>query len=124
ADRPLPVPAPPQHDFGCLSNIMGCVLTDIAHPVYPAYSSRTQDAAAMVRLIGAQRWLRQQAGDPVDALQRLPVQFRSPVRAPQLSADGRRLQVPRRSPSRSSDESPWLSVPLVMEDAPAAAARD
>lgn len=124
ADRPLPVPAPPQHDFGCLSNILGCVLTDIARPVYPAYSSRTQDAAAMVRLIGAQRWLRQQAQDPVDALQRLPAQFRSPVRAPQLSADGRRLQVPRRSPSRSTDESPWLSVPLVMENAPAAAARD
>ncbi len=78
----------------------------------------------MVRLIGAQRWLRQQAQDPVDALQRLPAQFRSPVRAPQLSADGRRLQVPRRSPSRSTDESPWLSVPLVMENAPAAAARD
>ena len=61
ADRPLPVPAPPQHDFGCLSNIMGCVLADIAGPAYPAYSSRPQDAAAMVRLIGAQRWLRQQA---------------------------------------------------------------
>jgi len=103
---------------------MGCVLTDIAGPVYPAYASRPQDAAAMVRLIGAQRWLRQQAEDPVDALQHLPDRFRSPVRAPQLSADGRRLQVPRRSPARSSDESPWLSVPLVMENAPGAAVRD
>jgi len=124
ADRPLPVPAPPQHDFGCLSNIMGCVLADIAGPAYPAYSSRPQDAAAMVRLIGAQRWLRQQAEDPVDALKRLPAQFRSQVRAPQLSADGRRLQVPRRSAPRSTGESPWLSVPLVAGDAPPAAARD
>ncbi|MDT3490318.1 hypothetical protein ROV93_09060 [Stenotrophomonas maltophilia group sp. msm4] len=124
ADRPLPVPAPPQHDFGCLSNIMGCVLADIAGPAYPAYSSRPQDAAAMVRLIGAQRWLRQQAEDPVDALKRLPAQFRSQVRAPQLSADGRRLQVARRSAPRSTDESPWLSVPMVAGDAPAAAARD
>jgi len=124
ADRPLPVPAPPQHDFGCLSNLMGCVLTDIAGPAYPAYASRPQDAAAMVRLIGAQRWLRQKDEDPVDALQHLPDRFRSPVRAPQLSADGRRLQVPRRSPARSSDESPWLSVPLVMENAPGAAVRD
>lgn len=123
ADRPLPVQAPPQRDFGCLSNIMGCVLTDIAAPVYPAYSSRTQDAAAMLRLLGAQRWLRQQAGDPVDALQRLPVQFRSPVRAPQLSADGSRLQVPRRSPPRSNDESAWLSVPLTA-GAPSTAVRD
>ncbi|WP_049414430.1 hypothetical protein [Stenotrophomonas maltophilia] len=124
ADRPLPVPAPPQHDFGCLSNIMGCVLADIAGPAYPAYSSRPQDAAAMVRLIGAQRWLRQQAEDPVDALKRLPAQFRSQVRAPQLSADGRRLQVPRRSAPRSTGESPWLSVPMVAGDAPPAAAHD
>lgn len=78
----------------------------------------------MVRLIGAQRWLRQQAEDPVDALKRLPAQFRSQVRTPQLSADGRRLQVPRRSAPRSTDESPWLSVPMVAGDAPAAAARD
>ncbi|MGE8254074.1 MAG: hypothetical protein ACN6RE_15585 [Stenotrophomonas sepilia] len=124
ADRPLPVVAPPQHDFGCLSNIMGCVLADIAGPAYPAYSSRPQDAAAMVRLIGAQRWLRQQAEDPVDALKRLPAQFRSQVRAPQLSADGRRLQVPRRSAPRSTGESPWLSVPMVAGGAQPAAARD
>ena len=124
ADRPLPVPAPPQRDFGCLSNVMGCLLTDIAGPVYPAYSSRTQDAAAMLRLLGAQRWLRQQPGDPVDALQRLPAQFASPVRVPRLSADGRHLQVPRRSPSRSNDESPWLSVPLQAEPASTALARD
>ncbi|ACF52618.1 hypothetical protein [Stenotrophomonas maltophilia] len=123
ADRPLPVQAPPQRDFGCLSNVMGCVLTDIAAPVYPAYSSRTQDAAAMLRLLGAQRWLRQQAEDPTEALQRLPAQFRSPVRVPQLSADGCRLQVPRRSPPRSNDESAWLSVPL-SAGAPSAAARD
>ncbi|MBA0447131.1 hypothetical protein [Stenotrophomonas maltophilia] len=124
ADRPVPVPAPPQRDFGCLSNIMGCVLTDIAAPVYPAYSSRTQDAAAMLRLLAAQRWLRQQADGPVDALQRLPAQFRSPVRAPQLSADGRRLQVPRRSPSRGAVEDAWLSVPLQVAPASAAAGRD
>ncbi|HEL4236957.1 TPA: hypothetical protein UM516_003280 [Stenotrophomonas maltophilia] len=123
ADRPLPVQTPPQRDFGCLSNVMGCVLTDIAAPIYPAYSSRTQDAAAMLRLLGAQRWLRQQAGDPVDALQRLPAQFRSPVRTPRLSADGSRLQVPRRSPPRSNDESAWLSVPLAA-GAPSTAARD
>src|SRR2546427_206323 len=124
ADRPLPVAAPLQHDFGCLSNVMGCVLTDIAGPVYPAYSSRTQDAAAMLRLLGAQRWLRQQAGDPVEALQRLRAQFASRVGAPQLSAKGRFLQVPRRSPPRGNDESPGLSVPLAAGAAPTAAARD
>lgn len=124
ADRPLPLQAPPQRDFGCLSNVMGCVLTEIAAPVYPAYSSRPQDAAAMVRLLGAQRWLRQQTDDPVHALQRLPAQFRSPVRSPQLSADGHHLQVPRRSPARSADENPWLTVPLQAEPASAALARD
>lgn len=124
ADRPLPVEAPPRRDFGCLSNVMGCVLTEMAAPAYPAYSSRSQDAAAMLRLLGAQRWLRQQAEDPVEALQRLPAQFRSPVRSPQLSADGRRLQVPRRSPPRGNAESPWLSVPLVAGAGATAAARD
>ncbi len=111
-DRPLPVSAPLQRDFGCLSNYMGCVLTDIAGPAYPAYASRPQDAAAMVRLLAAQRWLRQQADEPVEALQRLPAQLRSSMRAPQLSADGHRLQVPRRAPPRSQDEAAWLSVPL------------
>ncbi|WP_329891164.1 hypothetical protein [Stenotrophomonas sp. SMYL11] len=124
ADRPLPVQAPPQRDFGCLSNVMGCVLTEIAAPAYPAYSSRSQDAAAMVRLLGAQRWLRQQTDDPAEALPRLPVQFRSPVRAPQLAADGRHVQVARRSPARSADENPWLSVPLQKESASTAAGRD
>lgn len=103
---------------------MGCVLTEVAAPAYPAYSSRSQDAAAMVRLLGAQRWLRQQTDDPAEALPRLPVQFRSPVRSPQLSADGRHLQVPRRSPARSADENPWLSVPLQKESASTAAGRD
>lgn len=111
-DRPLPVSAPLQRDFGCLSNYMGCVLTDIAGPAYPAYASRPQDAAAMVRLLAAQRWLRQQADEPVEALQRLPAQLRTSMRAPQLSADGHRLQVPRRAPPRSHDEAAWLSVPL------------
>lgn len=113
ADRPLPLPAPPQRDFGCLSNMLGCVLTEIAAPAYPAYASRTQDAAAMLRLLLAQRWLRQQPGDALEALQRLPAQLRSPTRAPQLSADGRRLQVPRRAPARSPDEAARLSVPLL-----------
>ncbi|WP_295573292.1 hypothetical protein [uncultured Stenotrophomonas sp.] len=124
ADRPLLVAAPPQRDFGCLSNYLGCALTDIAAPAYPAYAARTQDAAAMVRLLAAQRWLRQQADEPVEALQRLPAQFRSPMRAPQLSADGRRLQVPRRAPARSPDEAAWLTVPLLAADAGSSVAAD
>jgi hypothetical protein len=78
----------------------------------------------MLRLLGAQRWLRQQPEDPAEALQRLPAQFRSPVRVPQLSADGRHLQVPRRSPPRGNAESPWLSVPLMAGAGATAAARD
>lgn len=95
--------------------MLGCVLTEIAAPAYPAYASRAQDAAAMLRLLLAQRWLRQQAGDALDALQRLPAQLRSPTRAPQLSADGRRLQVPRRSPAHRAEEGAWLSVPLLAD---------
>lgn len=111
-DRPLQVPAPAQRDFGCLANMMGCVLTDIAGPVYPAYAARAQDAAAQVRLLAAQRWLRQQQMAPAQALAQLPAAYGSTVRRPQLSADGRRLQVPRRSPAQGRGEDVWLSVPL------------
>ena len=68
-------------------------------------------AAAMIRLLGAQRWLRQQAGPADEALARLPAQWRSDTRMPQLSADGRHLQVLRRGPAREGED-PYLSMPL------------
>ncbi|MEG0193584.1 MAG: hypothetical protein RR831_12465 [Stenotrophomonas sp.] len=111
ADVPLPVSARPQWDMGCVANPLGCTLSAIAGPSYAQYAACSQDAAAMIRLLGAQRWLRQQTEAPAEALARLPAQWRSDTRAPQLSADGRYLQVLRRGPARDG-EGAYLSMPL------------
>ncbi|WP_414716044.1 hypothetical protein [Stenotrophomonas sp.] len=99
-------------DVGCLSNMVGCTLTDIAAPAYQDYAARSQDVAALLRLLGAQRWLRQQPDGPQQALQRLPAQWRSSTRTPVLSADGTRLQVPRRARDIDAKGESVLSVPL------------
>ncbi|MNN64080.1 hypothetical protein D3C81_1795030 [compost metagenome] len=94
-----------------MANPLGCTLSAIAGPHYAPYAARSQDTAAMIRLLGAQRWLRQQPGPPADALARLPAQWRSDARTPTLSADGRYVRVLRRGPARES-EGPYLSMPL------------
>lgn len=111
ADVPLLAPPPPRWEVGCVANPLGCTLSAIAGPSHAQYATRSQDAAAMIRLLGAQRWLRQQAGPPDEALARLPAQWRSQARTPTLSADGRHLQLLRRGPAREG-EGPYLSMPL------------
>lgn len=111
ADVPLFVSPPPQWDVGCVANPLGCTVSAIAGPPYAQYAARSQDAAAMIRLLGAQRWLRSQPGTAADALARLPAQWRSDTRMPTLSADGRYLQLQRRGPAREG-EGPYLSMPL------------
>lgn len=111
ADVPLLAPPPPRWEVGCMANPLGCTLSAIAGPHYAPYAARSQDTAAMIRLLGAQRWLRQQPGPPADALARLPAQWRSDARTPTLSADGRYVQVLRRGPARES-EGPYQSMPL------------
>lgn len=111
ADTPVALPSQPAWDARCLANPIGCTLSDIAGPAYADYAARSQDAAAWLRLLGAQRWLRQQPDAPAQALARLPAQWRSSTRAPVLSADGRHLQVPRRAAPRK-DEGEYLSLPL------------
>ena len=112
ADQPVATGSVRSRDFSCLSNRVGCVLSDIAAPTYRSYAARSQDVAALLRLLGAQRWLRQQADAPEQALQRLPAQWRSSTRTPVLSADGRHLQVPRREADMLDGSEPVLSVPL------------
>lgn len=114
ADAPQPVPPPPGWQVGCIANPLGCTLSDIAGPSYAQYAARNQDAAAMLRLLGAQRWLRQQPGPAAAALARLPAHWRSATRPPALSADGRSLQVRRRAPARQG-EGPYLAIPLQAE---------
>ncbi|MGE6332368.1 hypothetical protein [Stenotrophomonas sp. NPDC077659] len=112
ADQPLVVGRVGGWEFGCLSNMVGCTLSDIAAPAYQDYAARSQDVAALLRLLGAQRWLRLQADAPQQALQRLPAQWRSSTRTPVLSADGTHLQVPRRARDIDAKGESVLSVPL------------
>lgn len=118
ATRALAEDAPAQRsgeqpwDVRCLANWIGCTLASINGPAYQDYAARSQDSAALVRLLGAQRWLRQQPDAPAQALARLPAQWRSPSRVPTLSADGRRLQVPRRQQGATKELTSMLSVPL------------
>ena len=112
ADQPVATFVGEGWDIGCLANVVGCTLSDISGPAYQDYAARSQDTAAWLRLLGAQRWLRQQPEGPAQALARLPAQWRSATRTPVLSADGTRLQVPRRSRSLDAKADPMLSVPL------------
>lgn len=114
ADSPVTTEWSPSWDVGCLANPIGCTLSDIAGPAYADYAARSQDVAAMVRLLGAQRWLRQQPDAPAHALARLPSQWSSATRSPVLSADGRHLQVPRRASTQDGEDG-LLSVPLPVD---------
>jgi len=111
-DAPAPRSWEQPWDVRCLANWIGCTLASINGPLYQQYAARNQDSAALVRLLGAQRWLRQQPDAPAQALARLPAQWRSPSRVPVLSADGRHLQVPRRQQDGTGELTTMLSVPL------------
>ena len=114
-DRQIVPPPLPTRGFDCLANLVGCAMSEIAGPVYLPYAGRSQDAAAMVRLLAAQQWLRAQPDPPVDALRRLPAGLHPAARTPQASADGRWLQVSRRDASRA-DNARLLRVPLLSGD--------
>lgn len=109
-DAPTPIPGPAQDRFACIANPLGCTLANISGPDMRQYAGRPQDAAAMLRLVAAQRWLRQQPVTVSVALQTLPEALRSPTRTPVLSEDGQWLQVDRRV---VVDElGPTLRVPM------------
>ncbi|ROP77044.1 hypothetical protein EDF74_2705 [Stenotrophomonas rhizophila] len=109
-DAPTPIPGPAQDRFACIANPLGCALSNITGPDMRQYAGRPQDAAAMLRLVAAQRWLRQQPTPASVALQRLPEALRSPTRTPVLSDDGHWLQVERRAVM--SDVEATLRVPM------------
>ncbi|WMJ70037.1 hypothetical protein [Stenotrophomonas sp. 24(2023)] len=117
-DQPLPVPAAPRRGLACLANAQGCTLADMGSAALQPYAARSQDAAAMLRLVATQRWLRQQPGAPAQALAALPAALRSSTRVPVVSADGQRLEVARRSPAVLDRAGPVLSVPLVPASGP------
>ncbi|MGO1720066.1 MAG: hypothetical protein ACTHZI_07755 [Luteimonas sp.] len=99
-DRPM---HPPQQDggpwrFGCVANVAGCVLMEVARPAYADYGQRMQDSGARVRVLGTLAWLRERAaaGDARsahDLLVDLPEGLRSPGRAVEVDPDGRHLRI-------------------------------
>lgn len=109
-DAPTPIPGPAQDRFACIANPLGCSLANLPGPDMQQYAGRPQDAAAMLRLVAAQRWLRQQPGEASVALERLPEALRSPTRTPVLSDDGLWLQVDRRVVR--DEGGPTLQVPM------------
>lgn len=96
----LPIAAVvPEGRWQCVANPVGCAVSDIAHPAYPDYFRRAQDAGATLRMSAALLWLRDQqaaTGTGTAALlEQLPPALRSPQRPIVLGPDGRSLQVRR-----------------------------
>lgn len=100
-DRRVPLPPLPAAAWWqpqCLTNAIGCILSDIAGPAYTGYVYREQDVAARLRLLQAGLWLRGQALQDADAvtarLRALPAGLRSAHRPITLSADATALETP------------------------------
>lgn len=114
-DRRVALAAPPSvWSLQCVANAVGCMLQDIAGPVYDDYNWRMQDAGAQLRLAAAMLWLRAQPNDGNGAmatLARLPAPLRSAHRPLQPSADGRGVQV-RRFARPSTDASAMIRARL------------
>ena len=109
-DAPTPIPGPARDRFACIANPLGCAVANMAGPDMRQYAGRPQDAAAMLRLVAAQRWVRQQPTAASVALQNMPEALHSPTRTPVLSDDGQWLQVERRVVM--DEAGPTLQVPL------------
>jgi len=89
-DRPLldPTPPPPMWTLACASNLVGCILTDIAWPAYTDYGQRLQDVDARLRTTAGLLWLRGHDGAIDQAsLERLPAHMQSLSRPLLLDAE-------------------------------------
>jgi len=113
-DKPLRAPPlpPSRRSLACLSNPVGCILADIAHPAYGDYGMRLQDTDARLRTMRTLLWLRDQAG-PVDAstLGRVPAALRSEARPFRLDPQAGTLATPVYSAAGRDTGGSW-SVPL------------
>ena len=122
ADEPLRnTRSPPsQWSLSCVSNAMGCILTDIQTPAYADYGLRLQDAEVRQKLVGTWLWLREHAGDTRSLVERLasrPEALKSPARDIHVSDDGKALVVAMYEPRREAGT--WqLPIPDWMTDKP------
>lgn len=98
ADQPLTSIAPPGlYRLQCVSNAIGCILSQIAGPNYTTYELRHRDALAMKRTLAALAWWRAQpdaTNDPVATLQKLPPEFRSAAHPLRLNTEQVALLMP------------------------------
>lgn len=72
-DKPLRTPQskPFNKRFECVGNFVGCLLADIASPLFDDYLHRSQDAGAQFKLLGTLLWLRDHADDKRPLVDRL-----------------------------------------------------
>lgn len=112
ADDPAPAMPEPAGRFNlrCLSNLLGCQLSDMGSVHMVAYHVRHLDYGAQRRALSSLIWLHQNAvnGDFADAFARLPAELQSDTRPVRLEADQRRIAVALHNPS----ETPEFSLPL------------
>lgn len=102
--------------FECVANIVGCVSADVAAPAYVGYGHRMQDARAVIRLLRALAWMRDQAaaGDARGAealLAALPAEPGGSGRPVTIDPDTGGLRVER----YADRPGPWISLPLLPE---------
>mgnify|MGYP000863877567 CR=1 FL=1 len=117
--RPVGLPTLPgdgwgDKDFSCVANPIGCVLADVAAPAMQRYLQRTDRAAAMLQLVNAQRWLRQQPAPMEAALERLPAALQgTPGRLSLQVGQGQpHLHVAEEAAASQGDPLGPLAVPL------------
>lgn len=98
--------------FGCIANMQGCILDDIATPAFGNYAQRRQDTGMKLRLLGTLLWLHrnpQPGATLAERLARRPASLKSPAREIRADADGKRLRIDLYAASKGNDWSQPLA---------------
>lgn len=97
----------------CASNIVGCILADIARPAYIDYERRAQDQGARVQLLATLLWLRDSTDyeDEMPLAEHLalrPENLKSPTRDIEITKDGAAIRIRQFDTNRGQ----YWQVPL------------
>lgn len=98
----------------CASNLVGCLLFDVARPGYSVYFQRAQDQAAQIQLLATLAWLREQPTEGRTLAQRLsarPQALVSPTRDVEVGDGGSTIRIRQFDDSRGA----YWSIPLPAE---------
>lgn len=95
ADKVTPAaPSPGLYRLQCVSNAVGCILSQIAGPGYQGFDLGHRDGLAMKRTLAALNWWRSQPdalSDPAAVLARLPAEYRSAAHPLRLNKESTAL---------------------------------